>query len=546
MSPRTRRRGTPTLRLLAAGLLLAVAGCSAGGDEAPAVDQPRTAPAVTIAVAGDEGTLTPYTYTTGYPGYNLLTLVFDTLLTLDTGNQVTPLLATGLTTSPDSRVFTLPLRSDVTWHDGRPFTADDVVFTIDYYRQHDTVRFAAPLAGVDTVQVRDGAVVVTLSRPDPEFPVRLLADMPILPRHVWSTITDPEQAPVTAAVGTGPYRLASYEPDRRYELTAHTGYPIGTPRVEKLTVSVIPEQQTALAALRTGEVQMVAGTVPANLKDQLAGQRGVTVATGSHFGSTLLVFNDGKAPFDRVEVRRALAAAIDTTDLVDTILLGQGTVGSPGFWHPQAPGADTGLRHTHDPAAATAALDALGAAPGADGIRVLDGRPLAFDLLVYANSPDRVRAAELISEMLGTVGVKATVRAMDADSVDAKVWPDFDVAKGRDFDLALWGWSAPTMTDYTRLAGLVASDPKVGRLNVTGIVDPELDAAAAELNATTTLADRQAAAGRLQQLIAAKTPFVTLYYPAGAYAYRSDVFAGWTYQQGAGLLHRHSLVAGND
>ncbi|WP_212808637.1 ABC transporter substrate-binding protein [Micromonospora endophytica] len=520
--------------VLAAGVLLAVAACSSDAGEAPAKDQPQTAAAVTIAIPGDEGTLTPYTYTTGYPGYNLLTLVYDSLVVLDTSNEVTPLLATELTVSPDSTVFTLPLRTGVTWHDGKPFSADDVVFTIDYYREYDTVRFASPLAGVDSVQVRDGAVVITLSQPDPEFPVRLLADMPILPRHVWSSITEPEKAPVTAAVGTGPYRLASYEPDRRYELTANTAYPIGKPRIDTLTVSVVPEQQTALAALRTGEVQMTAGTVPANLIDQLSGQQGVTVATGSNFGSTLLAFNDGKAPFDRVEVRRAIATAIDTTDLVDTVLLGKGTLGSPGFWHPEAPGANTSLTHTHDPAAASAALDAIGATPGPDGVRVLDGKPLAFDLLVYANNPDRVRTAELITEMLAKVGVKTAVRAMDADSVDAKVWPDFDVANGRDYDLALWGWSAPTMFDYTRLAGLVASDPKVGRLNVTGIRDADLDAAATALNATTTLDDRKAAAGELQQLIADKAPFVTLYYPAGAYAYRSDVFAGWTYQQGRG------------
>ncbi|MEU8264990.1 ABC transporter substrate-binding protein [Micromonospora sp. NPDC048999] len=543
MSHRTRRRRMYTLRLLAAGLLLAVAGCAGDGAGSPAAKEPQTASALTIAVGGDQGTLTPYTYRTGYPGYHLMSLVFDTLLVLDPSNQVTPLLATGLTTSADSRVFTLPLRTDVSWHDGEAFTADDVVFSIDYYRKHDSVRFASALAAVEDVQVRDATVVITLDKPDPEFPVRQLADMPILARHVWSGITDPQKAPVSAAVGTGPYRLAGYEPERRYELTANTAYPIGKPRVDKLSVSVIPQQQTALAALRTGEVHLVADEVPPNLTDQLSAQQGVKMATGSNFSSTLLVFNDGKAPFDRVELRQAISAAIDTRDLVDTILLGQGTVGSPGFWHPEAPGADTSLKHSYDPAAAAAKLDALGAAPGADGVRVLDGKPLSFELLVYADSPDRVRAAELITEMLGKVGVKTTVRAMDADSVDVKVWPDFDVAKGRDFDLAMWGWSATTMTAYTKLAGLVATDPKAGSLNVTGVVDAELDTVAKELLATTALAERQAAAGRLQQLLAQKTPFVTLYYPAGAYAYRGDVFAGWAYQQGWGPLNKNSLVA---
>ncbi|WP_442932490.1 ABC transporter substrate-binding protein [Micromonospora sp. NBC_01699] len=77
------------------------------------------------------------------------------------------MLATGLTTSPDSRVFTLPLRTDVSWHDGKPFGAEDVAFTIDYYRKHDSVRFAGPLAVGDTVQVHGVA-----ARPWPAVSLR--------------------------------------------------------------------------------------------------------------------------------------------------------------------------------------------------------------------------------------------------------------------------------------------------------------------------------------------------------------------------------------
>lgn len=546
-----RRRVAGTRRVFAAAVLAvalplaAATGCApdSGEDTVAAAGGPQTATALTVAISGDEGTLTPYTYSSGYPGYNLMSLVFDTLLVLDPDNQLRPLLATAYTASDDSTVFTLPLREGVTWHDGKPFTADDVLFSVDYYRQYDSTRFAGPLASVTSVKALGDGVVFTLRRPDPEFPVRLLADMPVLPKHIWSTITDPERAPQSAAVGTGPYKLTGYQPDSRYELAANAVYPIGMPRVQKLTVSVIPDQEAALAALRSGDVHMVADEVPPNLKRQLTSESGYAVTAGSSFSSTLLIFNDGKAPFDRVEVRRAISAAIDTEALRQTVMLGQATAGSPGFWHPDALDADRTLKHRHDPAAATAALDALGATPGADGVRVLGGQPLAFDLLVYASSPDLVRAAELISEMLTRVGITATVRKTDPDTVDAKVWPDFDVANGRDFDLAMWGWSPSTMTDLTKLASLVAVDPTVGQHNVTGIADAELDAAARALLATTTVQARRDAALRMQKLYADKVPFVTLYYPDGAYAYRGDIFAGWAYQRGWGPLNKHSFVA---
>jgi peptide/nickel transport system substrate-binding protein len=241
-------------------------------------------------------------------------------------------------------------------------------------------------------------------------------------------------------------------------------------------------------------------------------------------------------------VRRAISAAIDTGDLVATVLSGQGTAGSPGFWHPDALGAQVAMEHTHDPAAAAAALDALGAAPGPDGVRVLDRRPLAFDLIVHAGNPERVRAAERVAGMLGGVGVRATVRAMDARSVEAGVWPGRDVANGRDFDLAIWGWPATTMTEFATLAALVAIDPTVGWLNVTGIRDAELDAAARRLMDTTRVDTRQVAAARLQELYARKVPFVTLYYPTRSYGYRTDAYAGWAYQKGWGLLNKHSFI----
>ena len=533
-------------RLAAASAMVALAlgltACGSGGPPPGARSGPQSADEVTIGVNVDEGTLTPYTQQTGYPGNNLIALVYDKLLDRNDKNELKPLLATGFEADTDNRTFTVPLRSDVKWHDGKPFTAEDVVFSVEYYRQHPQGDSAPSIEGITAVAPRGDGVVFTLTAPDPDFPNRLLADMRVLPKHVWETIDRPETATVEQAIGTGPYKLTKYTKDQGYELAANADYAMGAPRIDMVKISIIPEQQTAIAALRTGEVSILSRTVPEEQAAGLERQSGVKIARGSSFTSSLLVFNNGRAPFDDPDVRAAIAAAVDQEKLIKTVLRGRGTPGSPGFWHPTAPGADTGLRHDHDPERADALLDEAGAAPGPDGIRVLDGEPMSYSLLVQSSSPQRIRAAELIRDMLKEVGIAVEVSSMDSDSVDAKVWPELDVSKGRDYDMSMWGWSAPVMLDTVSMANILDSDTSVGRLNITGTADPDIDRVAGQLRDATTVEDRTAALGEMQRVVAEKFPFVTLYYPEDTFGYRSDVYAGWVYQDGQGLLNKESFV----
>ncbi len=524
-------------------LLTGLTGC--GGDTGPSQADdagPQRAKELTIAVATDEGTLTPYTQNTGYPGSNLVALVYDKLLELDRENQPQPLLAQHMEATPDNQTFTLTLRDGVTWHDGKPFGPDDVIFSVNYYRKHTVADSAPQLQDVKDVTAEGNQVVFRLRTPDPEFPARLLADMRVLPEHVWSTIRKPEAATAEQAIGTGPYKLVSYRKDQGYELVANSDYAMGRPRIDRIRVSIIPEQQTALAALRTGEVAAWSRTVPEEQAKGLVKQRGLKIVRGPGFASTLLAFNNSRKPFDDFEVRRAISQAIDIDKIIATVLRGRAKRGSPGFWHPDATGADPVLGHVYDVAGAKAALDAAGAKPGGDGIRVLDGKPMNVTLLVYSVSPERIRAAELIRDMLKQVGIGVSVTSLDAESVDAKVWPGYDVSKGRDYDMAMWGWSAPVMLDTTMLPAVVDSDTRLGRLNITGTSDPMLDRLSDQVRAATTLEDRHRLLGDMQRRLAEIVPFVTLYYPDGAYAYRQDVFDGWVYQDGAGILNKMSYV----
>jgi peptide/nickel transport system substrate-binding protein len=527
--------------LLSAGLL---AACGSSGDPEPTeAAGPETAQTLAVSIRTDEGTLTPYTYVTGSPGWNLLNLVYDTLLGLDAQSKPAPLLATEYASNADGTSWELTLRDGVTWHDGQPFTGQDVAFTIDYFQKNVSSRFTPQVADVTDVQVDGNTVTISLARPNPDFPNRPLADMPIIPEHIWSGISDPKTATIEQAVGTGPYRVTAYQRDRSYRLEAFGDYAMGTPRVQTLNLPIIPEAQTALSALRTNEIQAVGTGVDANLADEAGRQPDLQVAAGPLFGSSLLLLNNAVAPFDRVEVRKAIALALDTQDIVDTVRLGRAIVGSSGFVHPQSP-ISAGLPSiSQDLAQAEALLDGIGATKGADGVRVLDGRPMAFTILTYADSPDRVRTAELVKEMLEPLGIAVTVSSQSMDAVDAAVGhPEYDPAKGRAYQMAMWGWSAATMLNASSVARLVNPAPEHDTLNVTDTDDPLLTEQSNAVFAATTPEASLEAVKTLQQGIADRVPFVTLQYPDGLYPYRPAAFDAWVFQSGQGVLQKLSLT----
>ena len=522
-------------------LALTLTACGGGGTNPPqSGESADTAESVTIAIASDEGTLTPFTNQTGYPGNNLVKLIFDTLAVVQ-GDEVVGLLAEEIQTE-DNQTYTLPLREGLTWHDGEELTVDDVVFSVEFYRDNAEGDSAVDVSMIEDVSADGDVVTMVLDRPDPEFPRMILSDMAVLPEHLWADVDKVSEAGTDLAVGSGPYVLENYDNARGYTLTANPDYALGDVKVDTIEVAIIPEESTQFAALRTGEIDMSTRIVPPQQLEQLTSQPNIGIVEGTEYASTLLLFNNDRPPFDDPAVRRAITQAIDTQDLVDTALLGSGTLGNPGFIHPASPMAAGATGSPYDVDAANAALDALGAEPGPDGIRVLDGEPMSYQLLVQSTSTDRLRSAELIREMLGEVGIEVKVSSMDSDSLDAKVWPGFDVAQGRNYDMSMWGWSAPVMLSSGLIAQLLYSDPAQGPLNVVGFSDPDTDATLDALTSEGTLEGRVATAAELQARIAEGAPWVTLYYRDGAYAYRSDTYSGWTWQDGKSALNGFSFV----
>lgn len=492
-----------------------------------------------MALTGDEGSLNPYTYVTGSPGFNLVQLLYDPLYRMDGENIPQPWLAKDVQITDGGKVWRLTLHDNLKWHDGQPLTSADVAFTYGFVvtKEGTHSRYTGPSRVIEKVETPDAKTVVfTLTRAVPSFHIRPLADTPILPKHLWEGQTEPKK--FVNSIGSGPYKMEEYRPDQFYRLTANKEYFKGAPSVDSLVIPIIKEPTAMFTAVKSGDIDAAARALSPELVQQFRSDSNLKVLQGPSFAATLMQINNERAPLNQKEFRQALDYAINKQQLVDTILLGLGVAASPGFVHPRSALANPDLQPRHDAARARQLLDGLGFKDlDGDGFREkADGSKLDLSLLVYANNPLRVRAAELIADDLKQVGVRISVKAMDPTTVDDQVWPGFDVSKGRNYDLSMWGWSAPIQVDPTRLRELVHSDTAVGTLNIGAYKNPEADRIGDELAKSLELNDQKRLSAALQKIIADEVPFVTLWFPDDAYVFNPKVHDGWVFAKGQGIV----------
>lgn len=499
---------------------------------------------VRLAIPTTERTFTPYTYNTGFPGWYLLMLLYDALMVTDLHGVPQPWLAESVQPSADGLTWTIKLRTGVRWHDGQPLTSADVKFSYELYQKVTHPRFSGPLRGVTAETPDPQTVLLKLSAPSAIFDLTL-ADTPIVPKHIWEKAPDPKT--FENNIGTGPYKLVQIVPDQFYRLESNPNYFAGKPKVDTLILPIIKDATATFTALQAGHIDAATRTLTPELVKEFQGRPDLKVLSGPGFVSILLIFNHDRAPFTDPRLRRIIAGVIDYNEIVNTVLLKFGTVGSPGFIHPDSPWYTNtlGSYSRLTPQQASQALDELGFKDtNGDSIREFpDGKPLRFELLTRAGDPVRIRAAELIAQAVKPIGILFNVRALEADTVTQFVWPDFDTCKGRNYDLAIWGWSAPVMTQ-ANVRGLFHSTCTVGTLNVVGYKNTALDPLLERQAQAPTREQRKQILDQIQQIVAQDIPFVTLFYPDLIFAVRPAAYDGWVFQKGEGIIHKLSFLTG--
>jgi peptide/nickel transport system substrate-binding protein len=560
------KRKISTFRIMLAAIFLLAITLSACGPAATAiptesvatvppppptaVPTPTEVPVLVVekvraAITGDESTLNPYTYVSGNPGLNILMFQYDSLFQLDAAGVPQPWLVEKNEISADGKSYTLTLRDGITWNDGEPFTSADVKFTFEYYLANTHPRWSGDVKGFESAEIVDAnKIVINLAKPNPDFILTAFADMPIIPQHIWEGITDPaEHVFDVTNVGTGPYKLVEHAADQYYRFEAREDYFAGAPSVKEVVLVEFADLSSALAAFRTNEIDVIFSSVPPEQVDLLSGSEGIVVAKGPEFGSTLLLFDTQQSPFDQVAVRQAIAKAIDLQDIVDTVALGYATPGNIGWTHPSSPVFNNAVTTEYNPEEANQILDEAGFTDSdGDGIREVAGQPMKFEFMTVSDDALGLRTAELIRDMLAAIGMQADVVSVESGTFWEALWPGWDINNGRNYQMALGGWSPPVQVVASWVTRLVHSDPNFGFLNLTGFKSERMDEVLNRLIASTDATERAQIIKEIQVVIAEEVPFVTLLYSDGLYPYWSTVYDKYVFISGQGIVNKLSFL----
>jgi peptide/nickel transport system substrate-binding protein len=449
----------------------------------------------------------------------LSALVFDGLTTLDESGLVAPALALEWEASEDGTVYEFRLREDVWWHDGAPFTAADVAFTVQ--AMQDSAYQGDPSLGelwrsVTVEQLDSHMVRFTLEEPFPSFlqytsigllPAHLLGNVPAseLPTHDFST---------KSPVGTGMFRVENVSPDR-VVLAANRNYWRASSFLDRIEFWFYADWNGLLEDYERGEVM---GFHPPKLQylPALVGMPTLNLysAPSTGFGLVYLNLQEESLPyFQEKEVRQALLYALDRQTLVDQVMGGQGLVADspilPTTW-----AYNSSVRqYGYDPERAIGLLDASGWMDSdGDFIRDREGVEFAFTLLT-SDDETMVQMAEEIARQWRVVGVDTTIRSVGSEAA-------INFVRTRDFDAVLVEVELTADPDPYPLWHSTQVD---SGQNFSGFANDEADQVMEDARFSADSEERIELYHAFQQIFTEEVPSLLIYYPMYTYAVDEQV-----------------------
>lgn len=326
--------------------------------------------------------------------------------------------------SADGLAWKIKLRTDAKWHDGTPFTAEDVKFTLDLintpgFRARNRVGHSLVK---DIVVAAPDEIHWRMERAYSPY-LSILALTFIVPGHILGKAGDPNTAPFNSApVGTGPFRWGERVAGDRILLQASTAYHGSGPHLERVVFKYIPDLTALYTQFRTGQVDYLGiGGIPAHFAREAEALKGVRVIRSPTPFIEHIALNLEFGPFADKAVREALYLAMDKQARIDAIYYGL-PVATESFLPRESWAFEPQLAvHKHDPAKANALLDAAGWTRGDDGVRQKNGVRLAFSNSTTAGNPGREQSQQLLQQDWKQIGADMKISNMPA----AVIWGEF-------------------------------------------------------------------------------------------------------------------------
>lgn len=483
----TRIRRSGVLAAVLAGAL-ALTGCT-GGPEVEQSDDGIERVYVQ-AVGGDPVTFGMNAQFSSAPISQLMSAqMMDTLIFLADDYELTPGLAESWEVSEDGLELTLTIRQGVSWHDGEPFTAEDVKFNFDEIVPLQV--YGGPLAQrIESTEVVDEeTVVVTLNAPYGPL-LEAVATQFMIPQHLYEGtdyLTNPAN---NEPVGTGPFVFDSYSSGEQVVLVKNPDYWGGDTEVDKLVYTTLPDANTRAVSLFAGEIDQAA--IDASQQERVLEDPNTELLEGGLFGQVVVAMFNANTPYlQDAEVRQAIFSALDREAIAETALSGLADPATGFFpdsldWA-KSPDIDFDEDFPRDVDEIEEVLDDAGYPRGADGTR--------FTLrLNYITPLTEVGATvELAQSQLAEVGIATEILGTSGAIFNEQTYTNSD------FDIAFLRTSLGPDPSVGITRWYVCNPDKVAATNPSGICDEDIDAAADAALATTDQAERGEAFQELQE-----------------------------------------------
>ena len=517
------------ITVTAALLVLGLAGCevnTTAGSTTTSNAGSSSTDTVRYAIwSNPNGQFNPVTYSTDYDKAIIFN-VYGRLVVLDSKNEFQPSLAKSYEWSKDGKTLTFKLRDDVKWHDGKPFTADDVAFTYKATAEKDFPLDATPmvqsLEGYNEIHSGQTQDFPGITTPDEQTVVFHFAtpysnalitfsSKPILAKHVWEGTPVSQWTKATDLlnhpIGTGPYKFKEFVNGQYVALEANDEYFGGKPKTKNLVFKVV-SPDTLQTSLINKEVD-IAEISSFNPKEiEAYKQAGINVLEDEGVNGQYLSFDTKNPKLSNKKVRQALLYAIDRKGIINSLLYGHGTTFNAQA-HPSDPLYPKDLNtYDYNPEKAKTLLKEAGwSDSNNDGILDKNGEKFTFTINYPTGNKTRELSAPIIQKNLQDVGLDVNIVQGDFNSTLAILQDE-----SKTYDGVLMGGSFSPQLPY----GVSDWWARWGS-------DGPVKAAFDEFNATTEPAARKKAASKYLHYENDEVPFAFLYIPSQGTAVRPEV-----------------------
>jgi peptide/nickel transport system substrate-binding protein len=448
--------------------------------------EPKTGGTLRVGLSADPAELDPHK-TQLTAAWHVIEHVYDGLVDANENLEPVPSLAEAWEISDDGLTYTFNLRQGVKFHNGRDFVADDVKYSFERILDPATASpSVSDLGSVDTIEVTDPAtVVITLKAPDSSFLAKLIgSSLAIVPQEVVEENGDLMQV----MVGTGPFTFVEYVPNSMVSLERNPDYwDAGKPYVDAMEMQIIPDNTARTTALVTGTVDLIE-YAPVQDLPIFEQDESIEVTGDQNTNIRYMAINISREPFDKLEVRQAIAMVIDRQPIIDSAVFGAGTATTtifpPTFWagsESEIPPVDI---------------------EGAKALLAGAGYPDGFETVIHswAQYPFLSNAAIVIQEQLRQIGIEA-----ELDFQENAIYLENYFAGN--FDLSVTGTSAYVDPNDVILANFGTGESNNG----IGYSNPQVDELIAQGMEETDQETRAGIYQQIQDILLEDLPWINLF-----------------------------------